>query len=187
MKEFWSEYKKNIWKLLLNQFGAAFLGIMLIMAAWAVRSQKDWLGVVASCLATAFYLYLIYNLLWERGGQDRIRIDGGRMERKPMSGFWVILIANIPNIILGILVVVSNPFRDSMEWATKMNVIARGILLVWHSMYAGFISAFSPNNPIVHLLDVLPALFVGTGGYLLGLSNRRLMSWFSPKQQKKDK
>ena len=39
-KEFWNENKKIIGKLILNQFGATFLGIMVVTAASAAQSQR---------------------------------------------------------------------------------------------------------------------------------------------------
>lgn len=185
MKDFWSENSKIIGKLILNQFGATFLGIMVVTAASAAESQKNWLMLFVSCFATVFYLFLLYNVIWERGGQDRIRIDGGRASRKPLTGLWVSLIANIPNFIIAIIILISNPFKETYEWAANMNVIGRALALLWEGMYSGVVSYFSPHNPIIHLLCIFPAVFVCTFGYIIGLSNRRIMAIFELKQPKK--
>lgn len=184
MKDFWNENKKLVGKLILNQFGATFLGLMILLAAFAATSQKEWLMLFASIFSTAFYLFLIYAVVWERGGQDRIKVDAGRKERKPLTGLWVSLIANIPNFIFGMSVVISEPFRDSTTWAQPMNTIGRALCLLWHSMYAGIASYFAPHNPIIHILDIVPALVVTTGAYLLGLSNIRLLKSFGSKESK---
>lgn len=184
MKDFWSENSKIIGKLILNQFGATFLGIMVITAASAAQSQKIWLMLFATIFASLFYLFLIYNVIWEKGGQDRIRIDGGRAPRKPLKGLWISLAANIPNFILALLVIISNPFKGSAEWAATLNVISRALCLLWEGMYAGLVSCFSPHNPIIHLLYIFPAIFVTTFGYLLGLNNKRILSVFELKQPK---
>ncbi len=185
MKDFWSENAKIIGKILLNQFGATFLGIMVITAASAAEGQRAWLMLFASCFASLFYLFLIYNLIWEKGGQDRIKYDGGRLVKKPLKGLWISLIANIPNFILAILVLISDPFKNTMEWAANLNVTSRAICLLWEGMYAGFVSYFSPHNPIIHLLYVFPAVAVTTFGYLLGFGNKRILSVFELKQPKK--
>lgn len=184
LKEFWNENKKIIGKLILNQFGATFLGIMVITAASAAKGQRAWLMLFASCFAALFYLFLVYNVIWERGGQDRIRVDGGRAYRKPLTGLWISLFANIPNFILAAMVLISEPFSSTQSWAGTMNVIGRALCLLWEGMYAGFVSYFSPNNPIIHLLYIFPAIFVTTIGYLLGLENRRLLAAFELKQPK---
>lgn len=188
MKEFWNENGKIVGKMVLNQFGSTFFGIMLVAAASAAQSQKTWLMLFASGFSTLFYLFLIYNVLWERGGQDRIRIDAGRAEKKPLTGFWITLVANIPNIIIAIVILVSQPFKTTQQWAANMNVIGRAAALLWEGMYAGIVATFSPHNPIIHVLDILPALVVGTCAYLLGLSNKRLLQPFELKQpEKKEK
>ena len=52
MKEFWSENSKIISKILLNQFGSTFFGIMLVAASYAAEDQRDWLMLFSSCFAT---------------------------------------------------------------------------------------------------------------------------------------
>lgn len=185
MKDFWSENSKIIGKIILNQFGATFLGIMVITAAQSAQGQKAWLMLFASAFASLFYLFLIYNVIWEKGGQDRIRVDGGRAVRKPLKGLIISLFANIPNFILAFIVLISNPFKGSYEWAATLNVIGRAICLLWEGMYAGFVSYFSPHNPLIHLLYIFPAIAVTTFGYLLGLNNKRILSVFELKQPKK--
>lgn len=185
MKEFWRENSGIVGKTLLNQFGAAFLGIMIVTAASAVQSQKSWLMLFASCFATFFYLFLIYNLMWERGGHDRIKADSGRAARKPLTGLWISLIANIPNFILAIVVIVSNPFKGTQAWAGTMNVIGRAACLLWEGMYSGIVAYFAPHNPIIHLLVIFPALFISTFAYLIGLSNKRIISVFELNHPKK--
>ncbi len=184
MKEFWSENSKIISKLILNQFGATFLGLMVIAAASAAQGQRAWLMLFASCFAAFFYLFLVYAVVWERGGRDRIKVDGGRAVPKPWTGLWISLIANIPNFILAILVLISDPFKASFEWAGNMNLISRALCLLWEGMYAGFVSYFSPNNPLIHLLYVFPAIAVSVFGYLLGFHNLRLLSVFELKPPK---
>ena len=181
MKEFWSENSKIIGKLLLNQFGATFLGLMVIAAASAAQNQKAWLMLFASCFAAFFYLFLVYAVVWERGGHDRIKVDGGRAVPKKWTGLWISLVANIPNFLLAVIVLVSNPFKGSFAWAGAMNGIGRALCLLWEGMYAGFVSYFAPHNPLIHLLYVFPAVFVSTFGYLLGFSNRRILSIFELK------
>ena len=184
MKEFWSENSKIIGKLILNQFGATFFGLMIVAAASAAKDQKAWLMLFASVFATLFYLFLIYNVIWERGGQDRIRVDGGRAPRKPLTGLWIGLIANIPNILLGVLVCAVYPFQETQMWAGNLSVICRALVLLWEGMYAGVISYFAPYNPLARLLIVFPAIAVTALGYLMGLSNHRLLQPFELKQPK---
>ncbi len=184
-KEFWTGNKRIVGKLMLNQFGGTFFGLMLFMAASAATAHRAWLMLIASCCAAIFYLYLQYTIIWERGGQDRIRVDSGRAHRKPLTGLYIGLLANIPNFLLAFAVLVSQPFRDTMMWAGTVNGIARVICLLWEGMYAGFVTYFAPNNPLIHLLYVFPSVCIVALGYLLGLSNCRLLSVFDSKKTAK--
>ena len=183
MREFWNDNSRTITKMLLNQFGAAFMGLMITAAA----SANEWLRLFASCFATVFYLVLLYNVIWERGGQDRIRVDGGRAAYKPMTGFLISLTANIPSIILGVLVIIGYIFGSAdgpfaYEWGGNLYAVSNVITRLWNAMYIGIIQTYSPNNPIIHLLHVIPALFVTSFGYFLGLKNRRLLGIFELKR-----
>ena len=192
MKDFWKENGAYIGKMTLNQFGAAFFGIMLVLAASAAQSQRTWLTLFASVFSTIFYLFLVYTVLWEKGGQDRIRVDSGRQQRNPLKGFFIAVCANIPNILLGVLDIgtrlVMNP-EDPDHLAGKINSVVRAIVLLWEGMYAGFVSyahSIAPNHPyllsLTRLAIVIPALLVGGAAYWLGLTNKRLLQPFELKQ-----
>ncbi|MBQ8187103.1 MAG: hypothetical protein IJ037_09590 [Clostridia bacterium] len=184
MKEFWSENSKIISKILLNQFGSTFFGIMLVAASYAAKDQRDWLMLFSSCFATLFYLFLVYNVIWERGGSDRIRVDAGRAQKKPLTGLWISLCANIPNILIALVILIAHPFKHDLAWAGTLDTVGRALALLWEGMYAGVVAYFSPRNPIIHLLVIFPAILVTAGGYILGLHNVRLLSAFELKQPK---
>ncbi len=185
MREFWSENGKFVKKLLLNQFGAAVMGLM-ITAASASQSK---LMLFASLFATAFYLVLLYMVVWEKGGQDRIRVDGGRAVYAPLTGLKIALLANIPNMLFALLIIIGYIFGRSdsfaMEWAGNLYAIFNAVGRLWHGMYIGLIQTFSPHNPIAFPLVILPALFTCTFGYWMGLKNRRIFSMFELRPPKK--
>ena len=186
MKDFWSENKGIIGKLILQQFGAAFFGCSLILAASAVPTElKGKMQLFASAFSILLYVFLIYNFMWEKGAEDRLKIDGGRMERKPLKGLWIGIAANIPNFIIAACILVSHPFTSTKVWAGTMNAVGRLIATVWESMYDGIVMNFAPNNPIIFLLMIFPALFVCEAAYLIGLSNKKLFGFLSKKKKEK--
>ncbi len=192
MKDFWKENGAYIGKMTLNQFGAAFFGIMLVLAAAAAQSMRTRLTLAFSAFATFFYLFLIYTVLWEKGGQDRIRVDSGRQKRSPLKGFLIALCANIPNIVLGVVDIatcVIGRMGAPNPAAGTVNTVARAVVLLWEGMYAGFVSyahTIAPNHPyllsLTRLFIVIPALLVGGAAYWLGLNNKRLLQPFELKQ-----
>lgn len=189
MREFWNDNGKTVTKLILNQFGAAVMGLMITASA----ATNPTLKLFASVFAICFYLVLQYMVIWEKGGQERIRVDGGRAKWQPLNGLKMGLLANIPNILFAVLICIGYIFGKKgglfeMEWAGNMYAIFNAIGRIWHGMYIGVIQTFAPYNPIAHLLVILPSLFICTLGYYLGLRNRRIFSIFtleSP-QKKKD-
>lgn len=185
MREFWNDNQKTIVRLILNQFGATVMGLLVTAAA----HSNDMLMLFASLFSTVFYLVLLYCVIWERGGQERIRIDGGRAAWKPLNGLYMGLIANIPNFVLAILIFIGKIFGSlegpfGYEWAGNMYAIANVVTRLWNGMYIGIIQTYSPYNPIIHFLDILPALAVCTLGYYLGLKNVRIFSIFDLKPPK---
>jgi hypothetical protein len=186
MREFWSENGKIVTKLTLNQFGAAVMGLMITAAA----ASNDTLKLFASLFSTCFYLILLYTVVWEKGGQDRIRFDGGRAPWKPLTGLKMSLLHNISNILFAVLIIIGYIFGKKggmfeMEWAGNLYAIFNAIGRLWHGMYIGLIQTYSPNNPIAFLLVILPSLFTCTFGYYMGLKNRRIFSVFELKPPKK--
>ena len=185
MREFWNDNRQTIVRLILNQFGAAVMG--LLVTAAAASNEKLMLG--ASVFSTIFYLVLLYCVIWERGGKERIRIDGGRAAWKPLYGLYMSLLANIPNFVLAVLIFIGKIFGSidgpfGYEWAGNLYAIVNVITRLWNAMYLGLIQTYSPNNPVIHFLDILPALFVCTLGYYLGLKNKRIFSIFDLKPPK---
>ena len=185
MREFWNDNRQTIVRLILNQFGAAVMG--LLVTAAAASNEKLMLG--ASVFSTIFYLVLLYCVIWERGGKERIRIDGGRAAWKPLYGLYMSLLANIPNFVLAVLIFIGKIFGSidgpfGYEWAGNLYAIVNVVTRLWNAMYLGLIQTYSPNNPVIHFLDILPALFVCTLGYYLGLKNKRIFSIFDLKPPK---
>ena len=185
MREFWNDNRQTVVRLILNQFGATVMGLLVTAAA----HSNDTLMLCASLFSTVFYLVLLYCVIWERGGKERIRIDGGRAAWKPLYGLYMGLLANIPNCVLAILILIGKIFGSldgpfGYEWAGNLYAITNVITRLWNGMYIGIIQTYSPYNPIIHFLDILPALFVCTLGYYLGLKNKRIFSIFDLKPPK---
>jgi len=177
---------KIITKLILNQVGAAILGITLTSAA----AQSNTLFWALSVVSTIFYMILLYNAIWEEGGKERIRIDGGRAEMKPLRGLWVSLIANIPNFVLFLFILVGRIFGTKsgfgFKWAGALYGIGHGIATFYEGMYAGLVNTFSPYNPIGYLLIIIPAVLVCTVGYAIGVNNIRIFDIITGKNKKKN-
>lgn len=182
MFSFMKENSYIIVKMILNQFGMAVFGLMLAFAT----SSNETLLLITGLFSAFFYLFLQYTVMWEEGAKYQIRVDGGRAPYRPLNGLYMSLCANIPNIILAVLILVGYFFGRAdgmgMEWAANLNVVASTIARFWEAMYLGLIQLYSPYNPIAFALVILPALFVSTMSYYLGIKQFRFSSLFKLNQ-----
>lgn len=176
-------------KLILNQFGAAMLGIMLSSAAM----QSRLLNFLTSLLAIFFYLFLQYTAIWETGAKDRIRVDGGRAAENKQRGLYAAVLANSPNILFAVLIIVLTTVGvlTQWSWAGEGAVIFTFIARLWQGMYNGVINFVIPQglneaqtilSTLIYIAIILPSLAVNAIGYRMGYMNRRIF----PERKKKD-
>ena len=174
MKYFKENYYYVI-KMLLNQFGAAFLGLMLSLATSRGQGEPNWILVLAgSSLAILLYMYLQYTVMWDLGARDIIRVEAHRAAYRPFTGLLMSMAANIPNFLIAVGVCIGSFFGSEtgfaqMEWAGSIGVVCRAIGAFWEGMYNGFVMKFAPHNPFVWLIMLIPPLFAGGIGYLAGM------------------
>ncbi|MCI8472013.1 MAG: hypothetical protein HFE65_02790 [Clostridiales bacterium] len=176
-------------KLILNQFGAAMLGIMLSSAAM----QSRLLNFLTSLLAIFFYLFLQYTAIWETGAKDRIRVDGGRAAENKQRGLYAAILANSPNILFAVLIIVLTTVGvlTQWSWAGEGAVVFTFIARLWQGMYNGVINFVIPQglneaqtilSTLIYIAIILPSLAVNAIGYRMGYMNRRIF----PERKKKD-
>lgn len=173
-----------ITKMMVNQLGMTIFGLVLAMAT----SQNEMLLLMTSIFSILFYMFLLYTMSWETGISDKIRVDAGRMAPKPNKFFLLSFIANILNLLLGILAVFGYILIDKSadiwlhpEWAVNLYSVCNAIARFIQAMYLGIVQYFTPNNPISLVLIVFPAIAVCGFGYILGLRGYSLRNIFGIK------
>lgn len=191
MKQF---LKDNIYqsvRMLVNQLALTMFSLMLIFAVSvygdksdATSSLNDILLAVVSGISICFYLYLLYYMCYEMGQKDGLRIKGGRMHLFRWKGFFIALIANIPNLLLGLLEFIGKAciegnymFTDlsrlevapSPAWAVGLASGCHTIARFIQGMYIGVGKVFFNSVGFFDLLIPLPAIVVCTFAYLLGI------------------
>jgi len=188
MFTFIKENSYIIVKMMLNQFGTAVFGLMLALAT----SSNETLLLVTGLFSVIFYLFLLHTIMWEEGAKRKIKADAGRATYKPLTGLYMSLCSNIPNIILAVLILVGYIFGHhdgafQMEWAGNIYTVSATIARLWEAMYLGLIQLFSPYNPLAFVLIILPALFTCTASYYLGLKEFQLKNLFKLNEPSKKK
>ena len=178
----------NIIRLILNQFGMMVFGLVLSFAtAGTGNSVSDKLLLLVSIFATGFYMVLIYAMMWEQGARDIIRVESGRMKLDKYYGTKLSLCANIPNLILALLVLLGFLFGHlgSSQAASNLYGISYTVSSFIQATYLGIIKAvFAPFDisatatllfrSLVYFFTVIPSIITSTVAYILGCKNFRI-------------
>ena len=179
MKVFLREHSYSMVKLFLNQIGLTVFGTMLALAT----AQNDTLLLASSIFSIVFFLVLNYTSGWELGARDKIRVDAGRQRAMPAKGLYIALGANLPNLILALLMGIG--ILINTKGSLSMTLVCNAIARLMNGMYLGVITLL--QNVIGaditavwwwFIIITLPALFIGWLSYYLGLKNFRILSIF---------
>ncbi len=168
-------------KLIGYQFASAIVGSMLSTAAMSVK----WLNCLTSVLAVLLYCYFIYTAVWDAAAKDRLKVDGGRKAKDMSLGFKITFLANLPNIILGVLAVVLCAVGTFTQttWSGSAATIVVFIARLWQAMYNGIITFVIPvgldgwgfvASNLIYIAISVPAILVGYIAYSMGYRNIRI-------------
>lgn len=174
MLNFLRENIRVIRKLIVNQFGAAFLALLLAFTSVRISAS---VYLVTSILSVLFLLYLDYATLWEEGAKARIRVDDNRDVYKPHTGLWLGIAASAPNLLLGVLCTLFTLIHQitSVEWCGFAGGVCAVIGRLWQAMYMGILQSIAPGGKYIMLLIPIPAILLCWGAYRLGYGNFRLL------------
>ena len=160
----------------------------MILAAYATNDKlgkTTTISIFISIFSIVFYYVLIYNVAWEIGAKDKIRIDGGRMEKKSSKGILLGFYANIPNLIIigGAIILFAFYMAGGGEWLKSCFAVLNFIFRFFVSMYLGLIqgltSGIEDENLSYLIQSILFLVFSSTSiilihfSYLLGLRDFR--------------
>ncbi len=185
MKGFFSKYSYDVIKMFVNQFAISIFGSMLAMAT--SFAGNDVLTLVVSIFAIIFYLFLIYTMTWEIGAKDKISVDVGKKDYKPMTGLYLALLANIPNFLIAGLYTVAYPTMSTAAWAGGIAAFASIASLILQGMYRGvMMTVYVGATPLMNLwwtyfLIMVPSLFMTWLAYFLGHKNFRFFAFITQK------
>ncbi len=190
MKDFFSKYSYGITKMFVNQFVMSLFGTVLAMATASAgnNTMSLVLTLVVSCFAILFYLFLIYTMTWEIGAKDKISVDVGKKEYRPMTGLWMSLVANIPNFIIALLYTIAYPVMDTARWAGTMAAFSRIASVIIEGMYLGLTSTIQIAGTYMnriwwtYFLITVPAIVTSFVAYYLGHKNFRFWALITNKK-----
>ncbi len=184
MKKFFHDYSYGVVKMFVNQFAIAIFGTALTFAttkAHAGSSSFDTFTLVVSIFSILFYLFLLYTSTWEIGAKDAIQVEMGKKKFKPNTGLIISLVANIPNIVLAVIYLISDVLNSE-----NAKFITRLIASLFEGMYFGTIATVTVwwgdawvklnQFSLTFFLMVVPALVTCWLAYYMGYKNFRFVA-----------
>ena len=144
------EHLYDIVKLYINQIGITIFSVFLYTAIPTKDdSLFDTLRIIVSVFSILFYIVLIYNVVWELGAKDRIRIDSKGYAPKPLKGMVLALFANLPNLVLAATAVIFGLIYvyGGAEWASSVFAVIFMIVKLHAAMYMGVVQGVTPAAP----------------------------------------
>ncbi|MBO7341406.1 MAG: hypothetical protein J6U87_01865 [Clostridia bacterium] len=182
MKDFFKKYSYTAVKLFVNQFAIALFGLGMAFVSAYSGSLK--LRVGSSIGAIIFYLFLLYAHMWEVGAKDGIAASARGTSRGLWRGFLLGAIANIPNLLLAIIITVTSVSGV----AGGLGQAATAIALMLEGMYFGILSV--PIGGVVlselfvsYFLITVPAILVCGLAYIIGSYNLHVTNILIPKNK----
>ncbi len=166
MKFFFKDNSYTIFKMFINQIGMTIFGIALSFA-----TPSKTLFLLSSIFAACFYMVLLYTMTWDIGYEEKIRIEAKRLDFIKYKGLYMSLIANIPNFIIAILIIIGR----YVPGAAGVMAIGSGAAAILEGMYIGIINVVFKFNPFAYLLIIVPSLITCTIAYIAGVKGFRIL------------
>ena len=159
-------------KMFVNQIVISIFGFAL---ALATKTNQPNLTVGTSIASIVFYVFIIYNMMWEIGYKDKKSIERGDRNSSKLCGLYMGIIASIPNLILAILYLLGTKF-DAFG---SIGAVAKVIALIIEGMFTGLLTIkvgdIALNSiPLMYFLTPLPLIATSTVAYFAGVKNFKL-------------
>ena len=181
MIKFIKENSGIIWKCVLNRIAIVVFALIVLIAS---KMINETLFHIAGALSVILYLFLIYTMMIEKGNEDKIKIDGGRMAKNDMYGLYVYLCANAVNILFCVVTFVLYFFTDGAT-GSFVNEAYGFFRIVTHYYNAIYLSITSlvPNFPAIYIISVIPGTLCAYFSYFAGVRGAK---HFMPESKKVD-
>ena len=181
--KFYRENSRLVSRLFVNQIGMTIFGLVLTLAVMKAAENNSALTVAVSAFSIVFYLCLIYNVMWEEGARNIIRIKAGRLEQDRFFAIKASFFASVPNLVLAALLLISFVLAFPLELAFAKSVYAalHIILGLFEAMYVGLFGMILDLVPEVasqsllacglYIVSSVPMMLVSILAYHFGMKN----------------
>ena len=180
MKSFFKNHSYDIVTMLLHQLVISMFGFALVLAA--MKIDNDILRNVTGVFSVLFYLVLLYMKAWDIGYKDKVAVEQGKKENKPLRGALISLCANSLNLLLAVFIML-RAFLPEVSFFDSLGGICQAIAMFVQGMYAGLLVNSVGGAPlnsywISYFLISLPAILVCGVAYYFGLHDTKHTALF---------
>ena len=198
--QFFKDNSYDIVKLYVNQIGIAIFATVLYTAIGSMGDESfiRALNIVISIFSILFYCALLYNVSWEYGAKDKIRIDANKATFDKWKGLKMALIASVPNAVFSAFALLFGfiYMLSSLDFAAVISGVSNFFMRITMSMYNGIIqtvfgafdgvsdSAFLGAAAVFLFVSVIGVAVVHIG-YTFGSREYKIFGFISNKKDGK--
>jgi hypothetical protein len=187
-KEFFIENRTIIKKFWINQFASSLLGIMVTWPFTNYSNNHPEIGILPELIAFlfcgGFFCYLIYDVMYEIGAKDYVRVHHQNAVYEPNKALKIIMFAYIPTIILTLLGVIF----FVVGYGNGFAIVSFTLNIVIHAMYMGLFAILPVNlNVIAFPVSILITTLAGCLAYYLSTHDKTLRGILGIKVKVKEK
>ena len=174
MLMFFKKRSYDIVKMFINQLAISIFGMAL---ALATGTNQETLRNVTSIFSIAFYLFLIYVMVWDLGAKDSHKIEKGEAGQTRATGLFLALAASLINVLLAVFIMLGS----LVPALGNLGAIAKVIALLTEGMYAGLLAITVDGvalNTVWYMYFLLPIPLIITSSlaYIFGSKNLKFFS-----------
>lgn len=173
---FLGKNSKSIANLIITHIATCVFGLIVVIACtmvsgqiWGKEGYPTVIIHIGGTVSAFLYLLVVYVHMWERGANDKTKIDAGRLKRDRLMGLKIWL---VPNSILILLTTLSTLFY--FVWQNGSNVV--DIMLRFaNGMYLNLFSIAGLPPFAMYWIVLIPGILVAALSYLSGVSGQKCL------------
>ncbi|MBQ8005903.1 MAG: hypothetical protein IJ303_06300 [Clostridia bacterium] len=170
-KDFWKKYSYSIVRIFVDQLA---ISIFAFAVALGLANSSMSLVIASSVFAILFFMFMVAELCFRQGADDKEKSDLGRFKKNNFTGLYMGILAAVPNFVLAVAYAVFHNIE-----ATKGSVdgfVALTLKLITGE-YLGLmnIQLFGSGlgtYPLTYFVIIIPGVFAAFLGYYLGISGK---------------
>lgn len=175
IKKYFNDNNTIVRKFLVNQVAASLLGIMITWPVTIFASRNPQLGILPTLAALlfcgGFFCFLIYDIFYEEGSGDYIRIEHKNMPYDPYKAFRLSVFAYSPTILLALLGVTF----FVLGYGNGFAVISILLNVAIHAMYLGLFALLPARFAVIAFpVSILITVSAAAFAYSLGVHDKTL-------------